>query len=259
VRVERSILCVLAALLWAQAIPATAAEDLATARQAAIQASRAYEDQDYDSAVAGYTRAIDLGLDDAILRYDLANAYYKSGDLGRAILWYERARRLAPRDRAIRHNLAQAHSQMQDREISSHVLPVMLRPVIWVRDLLSLDEWSRLLVGLFLLVVAYGVWRQWSDSIPGVVRKLVPVAGGLLIVAAAMTFQLYRAQYWQDSMVVVVEESDVHSGPGSGYDVTFRVHSGLVVPVDERREGWVRIDLGGELVGWLPVDAAEAL
>lgn len=241
------------------ALPASAEGELDAARAAATQASAAYESQDYAQAVAAYTEAIEKGLDHPIVRYDLANSYYKSGDLGHAILWYERARRDAPRDRAIRHNLAQARSQMQDVEISSHVTPVLVRPVVWVRDLLSLDGWSKLLLLSVLLLCGLGVWRQWRDSAPRLLRQVSLVAVVLAVVAGAMTFHLYREYYWKKSMVVIDEEAGVHSGPGSDYALAFRVHSGLLVTVGERRDDWVRIDLGGDLVGWMRVDAAQAL
>jgi uncharacterized protein YgiM (DUF1202 family) len=56
---------------------------------------------------------------------------------------------------------------------------------------------------------------------------------------------------------VVAEEVDVRSGPGTSYNLAFRVHEGLAVRVAEDRGDWLRIDLGGELVGWVPASTLE--
>jgi tetratricopeptide (TPR) repeat protein len=248
-------------LVVALASPLTVAgePDLGAAREAAAQASAAYEAGDYLRAVEFFDRAIAGGLDHPKLRYNLGNSYYKSGDLGRAILWYERARRDAPRDRAISHNLSQARSQMQDQEISSHAAPALLRPLSWLRDRLSLDGWSKLLVmGLFVLC-AFGVWRHWSSQSWRGAPRLAAGLGFVVLVSVAMSLQLYREQHWVSSGIVLVEEADVHSGPGPDYDLAFRVHAGLKVSVGERRGDWARIDLGGDLVGWVRLDSMESL
>ncbi len=235
------------------------ARDLASAREAAIAASKAYEEGNFARAIELYEEAIASGLDHPVLDYDLGNAYYKKGDLGRAILWYERARRNAPRDRAIAHNLAQARSQMQDQEISTHLAPMLLRPVSWVRDQLSLNGWSTLVLISLLVVVVTGVWRQWSTDRRSLTRRILELSMALTLLSATMTLSLYRSQYWSQRAVVVAEKAEVRSGPGADYDLAFRIHAGLIVNVDQSRGEWVRIDLGGDLVGWVLTESLEDL
>jgi hypothetical protein len=54
--------------------------------------------------------------------------------------------------------------------------------------------------------------------------------------------------------VVVTEEMPVFSGPSRDATVQFKIHEGTIVSVRDARPGWVRVDLPGDLSGW--VDAA---
>lgn len=238
---------------------AAAAQSLEQARERAREANRAYEEGDYATAVDGYREALVLGLEHPIVLYNLGNAYHKRGELGLAIHAYLRAERLAPRDDAIARNLARARSQMEDQEISSHTVPTVLRPVTGLRDFFSLDEWSRWLVLFVTLGCAVAVVGHWR---PGAFRWRRRILAGTLTLAvlsaAMVTTQFYRERVVERA-VVVESEVEVRSGPGRDYDLAFRIHAGLLVDVAERRDDWVRVDLGGELVGWVPADRLRSL
>jgi hypothetical protein len=51
--------------------------------------------------------------------------------------------------------------------------------------------------------------------------------------------------------VVVADEVSVFSGPSRDALVQFKVHEGTVVNVRDARPGWVRVDLPGDLGGWM--------
>jgi tetratricopeptide (TPR) repeat protein len=55
------------------------------------QANENYAKKEYDGAIVCYRQLIDTGYQDAVLYYNLGNAYFKNEQLGTAILWYERA------------------------------------------------------------------------------------------------------------------------------------------------------------------------
>ena len=53
---------------------------------------------------------------------------------------------------------------------------------------------------------------------------------------------------------------NVTSGPGEQYVTEFTLHSGAEVRLIERRDYWVRLALpGGQLQGWVPAEAVEAV
>lgn len=257
-RRSRGLSLLLLALLLAAAAP-VAGQSLEQARQWAREGNRAYENGDYPAAIESYRQALESGLRHATVYYNLGNSHYKNGELGQAIHAYLRAQRLAPRDGSIAHNLARARTQMEDQEISTHATPMVLRPITWVRDFFSLDEWTRLLLLFLAASAAVAVLGHWRRGEPAWRRRLL--LGSLVLVALSTT--MTAAQYYRQRVVeqaVVVEpEVQVRSGPGENYDLAFRVHAGLLVDVAQRRGDWVRIDLGGELVGWVPADRLRSL
>jgi hypothetical protein len=243
----------------APAVAAPERVDLEAARAAAQEGNRAYEDHDWAAAVESYERSLEFGLDHATVHYNLGNAYFKRGDLGLAIASYERARRLAPRNADAKTNLARARAQIQDVELSSHEPPAFLRPLYFLLSSLSLDEWWTLALAAWVMGLALAILRHWSPARATVLARGVIVCGAAFAIALGAGTLRYDREVLRHEAVVVVEEIEVRSGPGVDYNLSFRVHEGLQVHVAETRGDWVRIDLGGELVGWVPAAQIESL
>jgi tetratricopeptide (TPR) repeat protein len=252
-----AVLCCLLAGLTARS--ATASVNLAEAQSHAVAANRAYEAGDLDEAVRLYQASLDAGLDNAIIHYNLGNAYYKRGDVGKAIASYLRALRRNPRDGAARANLAQAQTLLRDEALAPLRLPVFLKPLGWIYGRLSLNDWawSGLIAIAVLAMVA--ILGQWARLPRAPLRRLRWALLCAAVVAFTMMGLHFRAEVERDTAVVVADEVDVRSGPGPDYNLAFKIHEGLQVFVAERREGWVQIHLGGELVGWVPKDQLELL
>lgn len=226
---------------------------------AALEDARvAYEAGDYETAIEDYRSALDQGVDHALIHYNLGNAYFRAGELGPAIASYVRAERRAPRDERIRTNLSVARAQIRDRELGGEV-PAVLVPFAWTYGLLSLDEWWTLVLVAFALTAACFVIAHWRPSVRVVSRRVAWVAIGVGAVALVMGGVRYRDEVATTSAIVVDDQVEVRSGPGTDYGLAFRIHEGLQVDVDDRRGAWARIDLGGELVGWVPTSSLESL
>ena len=230
-----------------------------TVGQSGIDAAEAYDAGDFEKAAELYETVLASGLDAAVVHYNLGNARFKQGRLGPAIASYLRAARIDPRDPKIRTNLQRARAQIKDVDISGEALPPVLRPFQWGYAHFSANEWLMLALVSWILLGGLRILNQWRSLKPSRVR---PVSGALLALALA-AFLVGGLHYYRDFVVqrgvVVAEEVDVRSGPGNGYNLAFRVHEGLPVRVAEDRGDWLRIDLGGELVGWIPASTLEAI
>ena len=227
--------------------------------QICIDAAEAYDASDYGKAADLYEAALAGGLDAAVVHYNLGNARFKQGQLGPAIASYLRAARIDPRDPKISTNLRRARAQIKDVHLSGEDLPPVLRPFQWGYAHFSANEWLTLALALWILVGGLRILGHWRPLRSSMVR---PVSGAILALALA-SFLVGGLHYYRDFVVrrgvVVTEEVDVRSGPGSGYNLAFRIHEGLPVRVAEDRGDWLRIDLGGELVGWVPASTLEAI
>lgn len=253
----RSALCLALALsLW---MPVAASAQLEAAREEAAQAGQAYDAADYGKAAELYESALEHGLDAAVVHYNLGNARFKQGQLGQAIASYLRAARIDPRDPRIRTNLNRARAQIKDVELSGHDLPPMLRPFQWGYAHFSANEWWASALALLFLLCALRVLHQWRPLAPSLLQPATRVLVVLLLVTGLTGGVRHYLDFVVHRAVVVSDEVEVRSGPGSGYNLAFRVHAGLALRVAEDRGDWLRIDLGGELVGWVPATSLETI
>ena len=224
-------------------------------------ANERYERGEYEEAAQQYEALVERGYRDAAVYFNLGNAYLESGDLGRAILSYLRARELSPRDPDIKANLDEARGMTVDRlstERDSLVESVSHFGRSWVTPV-------ELGIGALLLWMASGmgissllVWQTFP------LRRALRAATVLLTVAAMASFLLLvsmlYANPYDNTGVVTAASVEVVSGPGTQYADEFTIHSGAQVRLADSRRGWQQVALpGGELEGWLPARAIEAV
>lgn len=220
-----------------------------------------YEMGEFSLAAQGYQQLIDQGFSDAALFYNLGNAFYKQNDYGRAILNYLRARRLAPRDADIRANLKMAYNMRVDRLDQNASGGLYNSFTQFIQEWLTLNELAIISISLWYLLSLLVI--IFFNSKPGSRTREVITYITLLVVILFMTaaFSLSSVlvnERTQPQAVIIAEEVNVTSGPGTQYITEFTLHSGSEVNLLETRINWVRLALpGAELQGWAPEEAVE--
>ncbi len=246
----------IAAILLA-ALPLAAAAQGPGDLEAMAASNALYEDGRYEQAARSYQQLADKGYDDPALYYNLGNAYFKQGDLGRAILNYLRAERIAPRDGDVKANLDFARSQTLD-VLESNEAPfvrfatgLLLRVTIGELGAVALALWLLFSACLLLAMIGPRHWLAWARPVTLAAAVLLMLGGG------ALAGRLYFDSASNEA-VIVAEEVDVVSGPGSRYTPEFTLHAGAETGLMERRGAWARIALpGGSLQGWVPAADVE--
>lgn len=240
----------------------------------------AYEAGDYARAIDEYTRVVDAGVTHPDLAYNIGNAYFKLGDLGRAVLWYERAHRAAPREADVRENLELTRSLLRDQQLLPSEPRWRGRLLAWHRDTTAAESTAAASV-LYALVCLLGVCFVFRDSgaISRVYARVSLLSPGRLfgldkaqdlglaiavvaIVAGASGYSAMskvRAENSRAIGVVLAEEVSVFSGPSREAAVQFKVHEGTRVRVSDARPGWVRVDLPGDLTGWIDESSLDRI
>jgi tetratricopeptide (TPR) repeat protein len=221
------------------------------------EGNQAYTEGQLDTARVRYQAALAAGADDAVVHYNLGNVFARQGQLGRAIASYLRAQRRAPRDADIRTNLQWVRSHTRDLELAGGGLPPVIAQLDAAAHRLTVDEWALAVVILAWLVAGLLAWwwrRGWLGAWP---RRGVLAAGALLVLVAVVLATRWYEEQGRDTAVVVAEEVAVRSGPASSFPVVFRIHDGLTLTIRGTRDGWARIGLGGDWVGWVPGGTLE--
>lgn len=223
-----------------------------------LNANRDYESGRYNTATIAYEHLVATGVYDGVVFYNLGNAYYKTGDLGQAILNYRRAQRLLPRDPDVTTNLKLANAQIIDRldtPLENSLISLTRRFLI---ESTTINESAALAVLLWVTLCILGtLWLLLK-------RKQVALRYCLVLVVIFFTLStlslgLHIHEYNQASAIVLADETEVRSGPGTDYLVQFKLHTGIEVQVIEQRGEWTRISLPGDLQGWLPTHIIEKI
>jgi len=240
----------------------------------------AYEAGDYGAAIDRYREVAGSGIVHRDLYYNLGNAYFKSGDLGHAVLWYERSLQLDPRNDDTRANLAVVRAMLRDQQLVSARGGVRGVLMGWHRRLSTEESVAVacLFYGLFTLAALCFIFRR-SRVVRSVYRFLSWISPGRLFglgmagdVLLGMATAAVLALVFAGSAYAKVHESRVHtrsvvvsmevpvfSGPSKDSTIQFKIHEGTIVSVRDGREGWVRVDLPGDLSGWVETSSVERI
>jgi hypothetical protein len=254
--------------------------EAAPAESLFVAGNAAFDRGDYAEAIDTYTALVERGVDHPSLDFNLGNAYFKAGDLGRAVLWYERARRLDPRNPDVRENLALVRTLIRDKQLVVEPSRVRRALSAWHRDT-TVSESVAVASGLYLLLCALvvGMVFRRTEWVSRVYRRISMLSPARLfgldmtqdfVLAVSVVFALtalfagsalvkIRAERDRARGVVVVEEVPVFSGPSRDATVQFKLHEGTVLAVRDAHSGWVRIDLPGDLSGWMDARSFERI
>lgn len=215
-----------------------------------------YEAGDYPGAVDVFNEVLAAGVDDPVVHYDLANAWFKTGRLGFAIYHYRRAHALAPRDEDVNANLEYARFLALDSITEEARTDTRVEG--WL-DRITPEEASRVPAVLWILAgLAAVVWqlrpspsRLWRRS----ATVLVLLWAGSMVLGVAA----WRRSAGLHEGVVLAREVVVRNGPGDSFETAFVLHEGAEVVVEGERGSWTEVSLPGELRGWLPSDQLARL
>jgi hypothetical protein len=252
----------------------------ASSSQSFSAGNAAYEAGDYHAAIERYMEVADAGVVHRDLYYNLGNAFFKSGDMGHAVLWYERALALDPRNDDIRANLAVVRAMLRDQQLVKAPGRVRSALMGWHRKLTTEESVvvACLFYALFTLAALCLIFRRsrvvrsfyriasWVSpgrlfglGMTGDVLLGMATTAVLALVFAGSAYTKVRESRVHTRSVVLNEEVPVFSGPSKDSTIQFKIHEGTIVSVRDGREGWVRVDLPGDLSGWVEMSTVERI
>ena len=225
------------------------------------EANQRFERGEFAEAAQQYEALVGLGYRDAAVHYNLGNAYLESGDLGQAILNYLRSEELSPRDPDLIANLELARGRTVDQlqaEGDSLVASVADFGRFWATAtefaIAALLLWAVAGVAICVLIIRPIIRRH------AILRGVAAAALVIMLVPLVPLVSMLISNPYENTGVVTARTVEVLSGPGPQYGEEFALHSGAQVRLVDSRHGWLQVALpGGELEGWLPSHAVEAV
>ena len=223
------------------------------------EGNAAYNDGDYEQALACYTRIVESGMESPDLYYNMGNTYYKLKQYPMSILYYEKALKLDPSDEDIRTNLEIANLAVVDK---INVVPQSFIARWWngAKTSLSADGWA------WVSVVAFGLFLLCLFAFLMAKRRGLMKAGfyvGLLVavclvVSVVFAVGNYRDMRQQDEAIVMTPTVTVKSSPSENSVDLFVLHEGAKVRITGELNGWNQIKIADGSVGWLQAEAMTA-
>lgn len=188
------------------------------------------------------------GTKTADIQYNLGNSYFKLREYGMAISSYRRAQKLAPRDQDILANLRFAREMKRDKIDEPRSTELMGEVFFFHYGTSRTEAESIFLCGYFAAAITGAIYLFRKK------RPLRWLTLGALVVA--LTFGASTGLRWYrtatpNEAVVVVKETDVHTGPGDNYMVSFDLHDGAEVITRKSENGWYQVELPDGRRGWM--------
>ena len=224
------------------------------------RANRAYDHQQYDSAINMYNRVLKQGLVSPKLYFNLGDAYFRKKNMPSAILYYEKAKKLDPNNADIQYNLNLANTMIPDK---IEKVPEVFLKRWWnyLYDLFNAGTWAVLsLVSFALLVFLLGVFILSPGRRA---RKLSFFLGVLMLFASLAAFGLasqkaYYSQHHSEAIIFTPTITAKSSPTPNSVDL-FVIHQGTKVRLLDEVDGWKKIKLQNGSIGWLPKNSMKEI
>ncbi len=224
------------------------------------EATTAYNDGNYESAIEHYLQILENGEHSASLYYNLGNCYYKTNQIAPSIYYYEKALLLSPGDSEIENNLTYAQ-QMTIDAIEPLPESGLARIYNSIIGQLTFDQWAYTAVVFMILFVlgylAYFFLRLSSQKRIAFVSSMTSVIlSCICIVFAFVQKSNYNAN---QPAIVFADECLVKSEPNNRSTEVFLLHEGTKVKVLDGLEDYKKIELADGKIGWVHQDEIKLL
>lgn len=244
-------------LLLAQATWLSAGSDAGKWMEDAI---KAYQQADYEGAMALYASVLASGQHSTAVYYNLGNACYKAGYPGKAILNYERALLLDPHNKEVTENLNFVQLQIGS---SVEAIPPFFLQAWWetLRSVFSSAVWASL--GLLLLwsgAVGVGLWMIGKTRERRKRGFKLALAGFLLcILPLLLAFSRKNAETNSRFAVVLMDNSSLKMAPSEESEEQITMRAGWKVECVDELSEWFKVRLPNGDTGWMKMTSLEKI
>lgn len=211
-------------------------------------ANKAYENENYTTAVEQYEQLLKEGYHSENLYYNLGNAYFKTGELGKSILYLEKAQKLAPRNKDIHHNLRFAYARTAD---NIEPLPHLFFVNWWfsLLNFFSASKWA--VLGISLLWFSLILWGLFTFF---KVKKIKLGSILFLSLSLVLLFLAYQKNNYDkesNSAIILQKVVNTKSSPNHNAQELGTIHEGLKVSVQDSVDNWYKIKLQDGSEAWV--------
>lgn len=223
-------------------------------------ANKAYADENYEVAIAGYNQILKSGQHSAEVYFNLGNVYYKKNEVGPAIYNYEKALQLDPENEDVLNNLRFAN-QMKIDSIDALPENSFGSSVDNFASSLTVDEWAYTSIVLVLITILLMILYIYAGTSGKKRLFFILTFFGIVFSVLSIVMAFYAKDHLDSEQfaIVYVEEFKTRSEPKQSSEASFLVHEGTKVEILDEFEDWYQITLANGSKAWIPKDAVREL
>jgi tetratricopeptide (TPR) repeat protein len=241
-----------------------------------ISADSAYNNHNYDEAIAIYNKVKAAEGDSPQLLYNLGNAYAQKKDYGHAILNYERARKLDPSNNKIKNNLEYITSKVDDlnkadlRGKQRNITPddesffSQLYNIYAVNS--STNTWAMLSAILFILsLVAVAIYLFAVN----IILRKIGFFGGitcilLSIICIVFAFSAAKEFNSHEEGVIIAYKQQLLTEPNANSSTSSTpLNAGTkikIIMIEKKNDNiWYKVRLNSDFTGWIESNDVEVI
>lgn len=216
-----------------------------------------FQQKQYDSAAVYYNKLAEKKPDNAVIYYNLGNAYYRLNNIGKAILNYERALKNDPDFTKASDNL-----YLTQGRINNRIQP--LQKIFFVRWWQSMtagnlsNAYAIAAIIIFLLAIAYFILSRLGSinfSLPPQATMAMIVLCTLLIILSLASAQ---NAVNDDYAIVLDEGAPLMLKPESGSSKSL-IPEGTKVEIEDTQSAWYEVKLPDGRTGWIQHSMLERI
>ncbi len=217
------------------------------------QGNIAYEKGEYEKALNIY---VSLGekLNNWKLNFNIGNSYFKIDKYLKSKIYYLKALELKPFEESIKKNL-----QIVDDKLKIGIKlpePGFIEKVLNKMEFfITINVLSILIIIslLFFNVILYQLVKKGRRKI-----YIYGIVISLLLLSILFVYRndrIQRVNY--HGKAVIIKDSKLRSGPGSGNTVLFNINRGVTVKIVNKYGIWAQVTASPEIAGWIKTGNME--
>jgi len=219
------------------------------------EATNAYNDKDYQTALEKFSLIENEGIINADLYYNIGNCYFRINEIGRAILYFKKSLKVESDHQAARRNLEYALTFTKDKQNSENVNVIRS---FWLKAfdsfsinllaIITLVIFSIIIMLICLMIIHY---RNREKTVPIFITTIFIFLFSAFLIISILKWQEFHKT---DEAVLLSTSAIGFSGPGEDFTRVFTIHEGMIFTIERNEENWSLIKLENGLGGWIKKD-----
>lgn len=216
------------------------------------QGNALYKKGDYKGAAEQYEGILKQGKQSAEVYFNLGNAYYKLNQVAPSVYNYEKALLLDPGNKDVTVNLGFAKKMAID-DIKATPRVGFSKLIYNATGQYHYNTWAWIAVSFSVafLLLFVGYYFSGVAFVKRIFFVGMFVAAGLLALSVVAAIYVKTQKNRENYAIVFPEVITVKSEPREAAQDAFILHSGTKVNVMQAEDGWKKIQLPDDNVGWV--------